>query len=113
MIAEPEHPISNYLQPSKHLGGVSAKAQGCGDILSRQVFQVYFAHPYSSWERPKNERHNGLLRRYLPKGKPMDQYQASEIKAFAVLLNDRPRRHLGYKTPSELFEQFLDEVYAA
>jgi hypothetical protein len=43
----------------------------------------------------------------------MDQYHASEIEAFADLLNDRPIRHLGYKTPSELFEQFLDEVYAA
>ena len=75
--------------------------------------KVYFAHPYSSWERPKNERHNRILRRYIPKGKPIDQYTADEIEAFGDAMNSLPRRHLQYKTPSELYEQFLDEVYSA
>ena len=36
--------------------------------------KVYFAHPYSSWERPQNERHNGLLREFIPKRTSIDQY---------------------------------------
>lgn len=75
--------------------------------------KVYFAHPYSSWERPKNERHNRILRRYIPKGKPIDQYTADEIESFGDAMNSLPRKRLQYKTPNELYEQFLDQVYAA
>lgn len=74
--------------------------------------KVYFAHPYSSWERPQNERHNGLLRFYVPKGTSMNNYSAEYILQSADKLNSRPRRVLGYSTPEELFDAFLDEVYA-
>ena len=74
---------------------------------------VYFAHPYSSWERPQNERHNGLLRRYIPKGVSIDRYHAEEILAFSDEINGLPRRLLGYRTPEELFDTFLDKVFAA
>jgi len=71
------------------------------------------AHPYSSWERPINERHNGLLRGFIPKGVSMEKFSPEQILAFADELNGRPRRRLGYQTPEELFEAFLDSVYAA
>lgn len=74
---------------------------------------VYFAHPYSSWERPQNERHNGLFRQYVPKGVSIERFSDEEILAFADELNGRPRRKLGYRTPEELFEAFLDKVYTA
>ncbi len=75
--------------------------------------QVYFAHPYSSWERPQNERHNGLFRAFVPKGVSIEQYSDEDILAAADELNGRPRRKLGYRTPEELFEAFLDSVFAA
>ena len=75
--------------------------------------EVYFAHPYSSWERPQNERHNGLFRQYVSKGVSIDKFSLEEILVFADELNGRPRRKLGYRTPEELFEAFLDKVYAA
>ena len=75
--------------------------------------EVYFAHPYSSWERPQNERHNGLFRQYVPKGVSVERFSDEEILAFADELNGRPRRQLGYRTPEELFESFLDKVYTA
>jgi IS30 family transposase len=75
--------------------------------------QVYFAHPYSSWERPQNERHNGLLRRYIPKGVSIEKYDPEEVLAFADEMNGLPRKHLAYSTPEELFDAFLDAVYAA
>jgi transposase, IS30 family len=75
--------------------------------------KVYFAHPYTSWERPQNERNNGLFRRYVPKGTSMEKYSADYILDSADELNGRPRRKLAYRTPEELFEAFLDKVYAA
>ena len=74
--------------------------------------EVYFAHPYTSWERPQNERHNGLFRAFVPKGTSMENYSAEYILAAADELNARPRRKLGYRTPEELFDAFLDRVYA-
>ncbi len=74
---------------------------------------IYFAHPYSSWERPVNERHNGLLRKYIPKGVSIERYTPEDVLGFADELNSRPRKRLGYRTPEELFEAFLDSLYAA
>ena len=73
---------------------------------------VYFAHPYSSRERAQSERHNRLFRRYVPKGVSIDNYSAEQILSFADEINAMPRKHLGYCTPEELFEEFLDQVYS-
>ena len=75
--------------------------------------KVYFAHPYTSWERPQNERHNGMLRDYVPKGVSIEQFSDMDILAAADNINGLPRKKLGYETPEELFEAFLDSVYAA
>ncbi len=64
--------------------------------------KVYFAHPYSSWERGSNERHNGLIRRHVPKGKRIDKYTSDDILFTADWCNLLPRRILGYKTPDDL-----------
>jgi IS30 family transposase len=73
---------------------------------------IYFAHPYSAWERPVNEHHNGLLRGFIPKGVSAEKYSSEQILGFADELNGRPRRRLGYRAPEELFDTFLDTVYA-
>ena len=73
---------------------------------------IYFAHPYSSWERPQNERQNRVLRKYIPKGKSIESYSADQILMFADEINALPRRSLGYRTPEELFDEFLDLVYS-
>ena len=73
---------------------------------------VYFAHPYSAWERPSNERGNGLLRRFVTKGKPINQYSEDEIYFAGDWTNDLPMKILGYRTPNELFEKELDRIYA-
>ena len=74
---------------------------------------VYFAHPYTSWKRPQNERHNGLFRAFVPKGVSMESFSPEYILAAADELNGRPRKKLGYRTPEELFDEFLDSVYVA
>jgi IS30 family transposase len=73
--------------------------------------QVYFAHPYSSWERPINERCNRILRRFMPKGKSMRNYTDDQVLMFSDEINTMPRRRLNYRTPEELFEDHLDQIY--
>jgi IS30 family transposase len=68
---------------------------------------------YTDSQSASNKRHNGLFRQYVPKGVPIERFSDEEILAFADELNGRPRRKLGYRTPEELFEAFLDKVYTA
>lgn len=71
---------------------------------------VYFAHPYASWERGTNERHNGLLRRFIKKGQPIHAYSDQDITEVANWMNTFPRKILNYETPEENFAQFVDCV---
>ena len=80
--------------------------------LEKWDVQIYFAHPYSSWERAQNEHHNRLFHGYVPKKASIDNYTDEQILWFADEMNDMPRRQLGYSTPAELFEEFLDQVYS-
>lgn len=71
------------------------------------VTDVYFARPYASYERGSNERHNGLLRRYIPKGKAISDYSRDAIKRVYKTLNNLPRKILNYQQPAVVFEQEL------
>ena len=62
--------------------------------------KVYFTHPYSSYERPQNERHNSLLREFIHKGTSIECFSAKDILNMADVLNQRPRRILGYHSPA-------------
>lgn len=66
---------------------------------------VYFAHPYSSWERGTNENTNGLIRRYFPKKTDFNNVNEEQLKHVQNKLNNRPRKVLNYKTPMEVFNQ--------
>lgn len=72
---------------------------------------VYFAHPYTSCEKATNERHNGIIRRFIPKGKRIDSYTAEEIGNIMTWCNSLPRKILDYQTPDEVFEAELDRIY--
>lgn len=76
----------------------------------KDITAVYFAHPYSPYERGSNERHNGLLRRYIPKGKAIADYSKQAIKRVYQTLNNLPRKILGYQQPAILFEQELAKL---
>jgi IS30 family transposase len=64
--------------------------------------QVYFAHPYSSWERGTNENTNGLLRQYVPKETDITTVKPATLNAIIERLNNRPRKSLNYRTPNEV-----------
>ena len=69
--------------------------------------QVYFADPRSPWQRGTNENTNGLIRQFFPKGTDFDQVTSKEIKRVENLLNNRPRKSLGYFTPNEVYFKLL------
>ncbi len=68
---------------------------------------IYFAHPYSPWERGTNENTNGLIRRFYPKGTDFTKISEREFIKVQHLLNERPRKCLGYKTPKQVFMKEL------
>ena len=68
---------------------------------------VFFAHPGCPWERGTNEHHNGLLRRWLPKGTAITTVSGARLQQIAADLNDRPRKQLGWRTPAEKMAEQL------
>ncbi len=63
----------------------------------------YFARPYHSWERGLNEHTNGLVRQYFPKATNFRTVEPAAVMRVQTILNDRPRKCLGYRTPAEVF----------
>lgn len=64
---------------------------------------VFFANPYHSWKRGTNENTNGLLRQFVPKGVDLAGFRKADLAKAVSLLNNRPRKRLGYLTPHEVF----------
>jgi len=63
---------------------------------------AYFCNAYHSWERGTNENTNGLIRQYFPKKSDFTLLDQEEVLAVQDLLNHRPRKCLGFKTPHEV-----------
>ena len=72
-------------------------------IAQQLEADVYFAHPYHSWERGLNENTNGLIRQYFPKKYDFRNITKQDIIFAENRLNSRPRKILNFKKPSEIF----------
>lgn len=86
--------------------------QGCEMAFHDQVAPllsegVFFAYPASPWQRGTNENTNGLLRQYFPKRTDLSIHTAADLRAVEERLNNRPRKTLGWRTPSEIFAAAL------
>ena len=64
---------------------------------------IYFAHPYSAWERGLNENTIGLIRQYFPKNMSLQSVNSKQIDFVENRLNNRPRKTLNYRSPNEVF----------
>lgn len=76
------------------------------DIEKKLKITTYFAHPYHSRERWSNENTNWLLRQFLPKWTDFELLEEKELQEYVVLINNRPRERLWFKTPNEVFNNF-------
>jgi IS30 family transposase len=76
------------------------------------ISEVYFTHPYCSWERGTNENHNGIIRRFIPKGVSLSNVTPKSIKRIASWMNNLPRKKLDYRTPSEVFYEYFNQIQA-
>ena len=72
---------------------------------------VFYTHPYTSCEKGTNERHNGIIRRFIPKGKRISDFDVDYIADIEIWCNSLPRKILNYRTPDEVFEDELDLIY--
>lgn len=76
---------------------------GYKDIERHLDTTFYFANPHHAWERGSVENTNGLIRQYLPKGSPLGHLTQAHCDAIAAILNHRPRRRLGFRTPHQVY----------
>lgn len=81
----------------------SSEFNELSDILEKYKSEACFSHPYSSWERASNERRNGIIRRFILKGKAIKHILLSEIKDIERWMNEYLREILFYRTPKECF----------
>lgn len=71
--------------------------------------EVFFADPHSPWQRGTNENTNGRIRRFLPKGTDLRMYGPEDLEQVENVLNHTPRKCLGFRTPAEVFYDWLVE----
>ena len=79
------------------------ECNGHGELSERLQLSCYFATPYHSWERGLNEHTNGLLRQFFPKQTNFRIVKPEALEKAVMLMNNRLRKSLDYKTPVEVF----------
>lgn len=77
------------------------------ELAAASGMAIYFADPYSPYQRGSNENINGLLRQYFPKGTDLSLHGIDELKRVEDILNDRPRKRHGYHTPNEVMASLI------
>jgi IS30 family transposase len=72
---------------------------------TKKRFKMYYAHPYSSWERGSNENNNRMIRRFVKKGCDIKMFTCERLQTIEDWINNYPRKIIGFQTAQELFNQ--------
>ena len=75
--------------------------------------KVFFCHPHSPWERGTCESQNGRIRHYLPKGTDLSTVSYQQLSAYQEMLNERPRKILGWKSPAQCFHDLISKLHSS
>ncbi len=106
-VVASEYPIGAFQTATADRG----KEFACyTNLEATHSIQVYFADPYSSWQRGSNENANGLLREFFPKGTDFAQVTDEALHHALDLINHRPRKCLGWRTARESFSEELSHL---
>ncbi|CAM4504191.1 IS30 family transposase [Paenibacillus xylanexedens] len=106
-VAISQYPTGTFLTATADRG----KEFACyAHLETTHNLHVYFADPYSSWQRGSNENANGLLREFFPKGTDLARVNDDDLAHSLDLINHRPRKCLGWKTPHESFAEELSHL---
>ncbi len=96
--------VISYLKlqwsPEQFASHVSVSLHEC--VADKLDIDWYFADPYSAWQRGTNENTNGLIRQYIRKGSDLNNYSDEYVLEITQRLNQRPRKRLGFKSPSQV-----------
>jgi IS30 family transposase len=104
--------LQPYLDKTLTITADNGKEFAGHETIKKQLSaNVYFAHPYCSWERGLNENTNGLIRQYFTKGSRFENITDDDVEAVMNKLNHRPRKTLKFKTPHTVF--FADTLQEA
>jgi IS30 family transposase len=95
-------PIHNFVHTITFDNGKEFAAHQ--DIAHALNAKIFFATPYHAWERGLNENTNGLIRDFFPKGTDFSTISNAEVAKVEHLLNARPRKSLGFRSPQEVFD---------
>ena len=79
------------------------------ELTATTGMPVFFCEPHSPWQRGSNENTNGLVRQFLPKGMDLATVTPQKIAYIEALLNDRPRKVLGFRTPREVYTELIEK----
>ena len=83
---------------------------GLIELFKDSKTELYYCHPYCSGEKGTNEKHNSIIRYFIPKKMLIEKYSTSDINNIANWMNNYPRKILNYKTPLEaILEEFNDK----
>lgn len=106
-VAISQYPKGTFLTATADRG----KEFACyANVEATHDLDVYFADPYSSWQRGSNENANGLLREFFPKGTDLAGVEDEELARSLDLINNRPRKCLGWRTAHESFSEELSHL---
>ena len=98
-------PIGNFVHTITFNNGKEFAAHQ--DIAHALKAKIFFARPYHAWERGLNENTNGLIRDFFPKGTDFSTIANAEVAKVERLLNARPRKSLGFRSPQEVFNSLV------
>jgi len=103
--------LKNVLRPYQKIVKSMTLDNGVENAKHEKLkVKTYFCHPYSSWEKPIIENTFGRLRRFIPKRTSLANYTQQQISAIIEMMNNTPRKKLGYRTPKEVFNELCRPI---